>query len=87
VTNPKLDKALDDFETMFCGTCQFVDTEDFANEYQVDELEMCLALDEYGIIRCAQCGWWQYPGDYCTEHDHEELICNECCEENGEEAH
>lgn len=76
-----LSKAIALIEDELCGTCNYFDTAEAAEKYGVEELELAQAMDDAEIFLCSTCGWWQYPGEYCGMHDHDEIICTDCCEE------
>ncbi len=44
-----------------------------AEEFNVDDLDILIAAEEYGVIECEQCGWFTEPDDF-----NEEQICREC---------
>ena len=77
---------IDDIEKKLSGTCNYFDIEEESEKLCVDELGLAMAMDEAGIYMCNICGWWTYPGESCSEHDHDEIICTDCCdiEENEE---
>ena len=41
-------------------------------------------LAEADVNECSVCGWWLYGGEYCTDHDHDEIVCHHCCEDEQE---
>lgn len=66
----------------YAGSCMpYLDPE----EYGMDEDDINAILIENDVEQCVCCGWWQYPGDYCTEHDHDEIVCHDCCAEQRNE--
>lgn len=79
----KLTKAVEYIEETYCGTIYFPDLKAIAIEFEVDEYKLACAVDEAEIFQCIDCGWTLYPGEYCTMHDHEEIICMDCCEEHN----
>jgi hypothetical protein len=81
----KLEKAMHELEEYLCGSCNSFDIGEFAEDFDVDELELAQAMDHAEIFLCNACGWWQFPGDYCGIHDHDEISCNDCCEEEDED--
>ena len=69
----------------FAGSCMAY-TNDFEEDYGLTEDEVEEILIEADIEMCVVCGWWQYSGEYCSEHDHDEITCMDCCEDMGQEA-
>jgi hypothetical protein len=62
----------------FSGACA---TRFDYDHYGMDIDDVYNILIENEVEQCTVCSWWQYPGDYCMEHEHEEITCNSCCEE------
>ena len=72
-------KYVDEMVDQVSGCCILPD---FEEKWHVDELEALAYLSaHYEIEQCAVCGWWLYTGDYCSMHDHDEIVCTDCCEE------
>jgi len=56
---------------------------DFDDEVEnLSEDEVIEILIDADIEQCAMCGWWLYPGAYCSWHEHDEITCHDCCEGN-----
>jgi hypothetical protein len=76
---PAQEKAEKDVVQSFSGGCSpSFDPDSYGLESEDDIYDI---LIENEIECCATCGWWQYSGDYCHEHEHEEICCHDCCEE------
>ena len=63
------------------GTCQNTAEYDYDLTYE----EVLDIMTEFDVQECVVCGWYQYPSDYCSMHEHDEITCYQCCEE-GQEA-
>lgn len=51
------------------------------NDFGLSYEQVIDIMIEFDIEQCVSCGWHLYPGDYCTEHEHDEITCTDCCTE------
>ena len=52
-----------------------------AEDYGITEEQAEAIIIDRDINQCADCGWWLFSGDYCHDHNHDEIICTDCCED------
>jgi hypothetical protein len=78
-------KNYEDVWTDVAGSCM-INWEWMETVYKLTEDEVHEILEDADVMECHNCNWWQYPGDYCSEHEcHDEITCTDCCEEEDDD--
>jgi hypothetical protein len=76
-------KHFDDVWTDVAGSC-IINWGWMEDEYKLNEDEVYEILECAGVYECMTCNWWQYEGESCHDHEHDEITCTQCCEEDDE---
>jgi hypothetical protein len=77
-------KHYEDVWTDVAGSC-IINWAWMEEVYKLTEDEVHEILDDAEVYECQTCNWWQYDGDICGMHEHNEMTCTDCCEEEDDD--